>query len=343
MKLILHIGTEKTGTTAIQKYLRSKANLKELKLWTSRSQGLGNHSYFAAYALDTQSTDVALKMRGLCGDAAKHADFRGMIERSLIRDLEASNHSEFVISSEDLSRVFMPAEMARLGKLLAPHFDEIQIVLFVRRQDEIAISRHGMFIRDGLGQRFSFAQIDDLTRRRIYDYAALYNRWWAQFPEAKFSVIPYGHASRNADRDSIDLFLKAVGRSNEHYATPLRANTSISSARYRFFQLMRNRLKSKVSYEEALPILRALPLEELDNVLPSSAANASEYIDWFSASNHYLASQIGEDSFFSSDTSGYPDKFAWDEFDETILACVSDDVIAQFKGEHASGKLKLSF
>lgn len=330
MKLILHIGTEKTGTTAIQKHLESKENLEKLNLWTSRSQGLGNHSYYAAYAFDTSSLDVAMTMRKLPGDREKHAAFREMIERSLVKDLKASSASEFVITSEDLARVFGAHEVGRLSKLFKPHFDEVQIILFVRRQDEVAISRHGMFVRNGIGQRFSFANIEDATRRRFYDYRTLCARWRTQFPEATITIVPYGANSRNAGRDSVELFLEAIGRSTEHYTKRIRANPSLSPARYRFFQMMRNREKSKLTYKEALPLLKELPLGELDKTLPSSAQNAHEFLDWFAGSNLALGAQIGEGHIFSDDLSMYPTNFTWPEFDEEVRARVPKELWDKF-------------
>lgn len=330
MKLLLHIGTEKTGTTAIQKYLESKETLAKLNLWTSRSQGLGNHNYYAAYAFDTHSRDVAMTMRKLQDDDAKHTAFREMIERSLVRDIEMSQTTEFVITSEDLARVFRPQEVARLSALLTRHFDEIQIVLFVRRQDELAISRHGMFIRHRSNQRFSFAAIEDAAKRNFYDYATLYTRWRTQFPEAEMTVVPFGANSRNTGKDSIELFLKAIGRSREFYKKPFRANPSLSPARYRFFQIICNRFGSKLSYEEALPLLQALPIEELDKVLPASANNAAEFLDEFAGSNLSLCAQIGEGHSFGGDVSMYRQTFSWPEFDEEILSKVPQDLLNEF-------------
>lgn len=331
MKLILHIGTEKTGTTAIQKFLTSKKNLEKLQLWTSRSQGLGNHSYYAAYAFDTSSRDVAMTMRKLQNDKEKHSQFRRLIERSLLRDIADSRASDFVITSEDLSRVFQPHEIARLSTFLSAHFDEIQIVLFVRRQDEVAISRHGMFIRDGIGQRFSFESITDRTRHKFYNYSNIYLLWREQFPDAEITVVPYGANSRNGGRDSIELFLEAIGRRTDIYTQSLRANTSISSARYRFFQILRNRGLTKLSYKKASPLLKALNLDELDNVVPASKNSANEFLNWFAASNLLLAAELGKGHLFHDDTTFYQEDFDWEAFDEDILSRVPKDIVARFQ------------
>lgn len=339
MKLILHIGTEKTGTTAIQKFLESKKKLRELELWTSRSQGLGNHSYYAAYAFDTSSHDVAMTMRKLQNDKEKHSQFRRSIERSLLRDIADSSASEFVITSEDLSRVFQPHEIARLSGFLSAHFDEIQIVLFVRRQDEVAISRHGMFIRDGMGQRFSFEAIIDQTRHKFYNYSNVYQRWREQFPNAEITVVPYGANSRNRGRDSIELFLEAIGRRTDLYTQSLRANTSISPARYRFFQILRNRGLTNLSYKKASPLLEALRLGELDNVVPASKTSVNEFLNWFAASNLLLAAELGDGDLFLDDTTAYPEDFDWETFDQDILSRVPEDMFASFQCPEGSASL----
>jgi hypothetical protein len=323
MKLILHIGTEKTGTTAIQKFLASKVNLERFKLSTPKRQGTGNHSYVAAYAMENGSKDVCLRMRNLHNDPTSHRSFRKLIADAISKDISDAQFEDFVISSEDLQRLFKDTEVSRLSELLTPLFDEIQIVAFVRRQDELALSRHGMLVRDGFGDRFAFAKIGPEVRDNFYDYKNLYARWRAGFPKAQIRLVPYGANSINVGRDSIDLFLEAIGAEPLSRASTLIENVSISPARYRFFQMLRNTQGPRVKYGEIVDLLRALPLSDLDPVLPATRQRAREFLIHFKKSNQAIGSILGGMPPFSDDCSMYPESFSWDEFDKRVLLSIS--------------------
>lgn len=110
-RLVLHVGMPKAGSSAIQKYLRKKAAFYALN-------GIAIEDFGAA--LIACSTDRC----GVIPDRLGSADARTYVcsHESLFSKLRSSIHTE------------------RLSSILRAHFDDIDIVIYIRRQDELFVS-----------------------------------------------------------------------------------------------------------------------------------------------------------------------------------------------------------
>jgi hypothetical protein len=137
---IVHIGTEKTGTTTIQSLLASRrAALRALGYWYPTSPGAENHNALSAYASpDTTPEAVGFDPAAF---AAAFADEMANLPPNI----------RTVIFSNELcqSRLITTGRIARLRSLLAPYFDRITILVYLRRQDETACSLYSTALRLG--------------------------------------------------------------------------------------------------------------------------------------------------------------------------------------------------
>ena len=152
MKLILHIGTEKTGTTSIQKFLminRELLNSNNILIPKTISLPEGNHRWGPAFAYDDDFEDDFTLRK-----FKKNKDLRKkMIEEKLKefkKEISMSNANICIISSEQFSsRLTNIENIKKLKKLLSSLFDEISIVLYIRQPIEGAVSALSTSIKCG--------------------------------------------------------------------------------------------------------------------------------------------------------------------------------------------------
>lgn len=147
---ILHIGMEKTGTTAIQYMLRERwGALARLGFHYPQSLGPMSHIGLAAYAADEATEDMRPVMAEFLG--VETLDER-MIEENLAREMASlppSTHTVIFSSEHCHSRLVYPSHVERLQKLLTPYFETITVLVYLRRQDEMASSSYSTRLRAG--------------------------------------------------------------------------------------------------------------------------------------------------------------------------------------------------
>ena len=151
MKLVCHIGTPKTASTFLQNtcagnpdWLRDNGLLypdlltprpNHITLFYANSDGL--HAFARDYGL-TSRDDVSRLRKKLSDTIARQ------IEKA------SGDIHTMVMSSENLTgNLVSPAGVARLKEFLAPHFEDIRILMYVRRQDDASLSMYGEFMRRG--------------------------------------------------------------------------------------------------------------------------------------------------------------------------------------------------
>jgi len=109
-----------------------------------------------------------------------------VMKREFIAEMAALPESikTVVISKEDFCHmVVSDEEFAALRVILEPHFDPIEIVVYLRRQDQHYASLYSEALR--IGQIMPPQPVREIFgRSTYYDYDVLLDRWAAHFPEA---------------------------------------------------------------------------------------------------------------------------------------------------------------
>jgi hypothetical protein len=149
--LILHIGLTKTGSTSIQHALAAAhAAMAAQGVYYPRSAGYLEHPLLALACVDDAAQPGLIHRAVWKGvpPAQRLAAFRAALAAE-IADLPAD--ARCVMSSEHISRLLRsPAEVGRLGDLLRPHFGTIEVVAYLRRQDQHAASAYAERLRGGI-------------------------------------------------------------------------------------------------------------------------------------------------------------------------------------------------
>ena len=230
----LHIGGEKTGTSSLQaSFARSRASLAQQGVFYCHSLGNKNHRALATCAMRLDRRDFAHVSLKLHSDKDRQR-FQAQVKTNLRNEIGSLRRdSTFIISSEQLqSRLIFDEEIDFVKEALSI-FDRVTVILYLRPQIDVAISRYSMSLRSGesnpdvLNKSFR-------SNHPYYDYLALDNRWSNAFG-AKNVIV------RNFDEcgDIVGDFSGLLALSEPPIS--VRLNESLTLAQARFLKLFNSR------------------------------------------------------------------------------------------------------
>jgi hypothetical protein len=148
---VIHVGLEKTGSTAIQSWLHSaRQELLQSGILVPQSIGAPNHTRLVAACLDDGVLDN-IKAHYLSRQVWHEAEWRAQTRADFDAEVTGvPGWSKLVISSELISsRLHSLTEVARLCDWIGRHVDRLHFVVYIRRQDELAVSRFSTALRTG--------------------------------------------------------------------------------------------------------------------------------------------------------------------------------------------------
>ncbi len=186
-QLILHIGTEKTGTTSLQADLY--ANRDALA-----AQGVGllsaadtpNNRRIASYARMRPAHEFYDLQLARTGE-----NWREVLQQAVraeIQAMPASMHSVIVTSEHLQSRLNTVEEVQRVADLFAGLFEQVKVIVYLRRQDRLATSLYSTALRGGWAYDTPFTDGAPVTQDLYYNYAELLKRWAQVFGAANINV-----------------------------------------------------------------------------------------------------------------------------------------------------------
>lgn len=189
-RAILHIGAEKTGSTALQVYLTTNRKaLTKHGYFYSRAAGWQNHASLCRYALPAGARNAPGRLK----PGVTHEEFRQALENSLAEEAARHPESTLLFSNEHCrGRLVTAEQVADLHRMLAGLFDDISVVVYIRRQDELAVSYYSTMLKSG-GVKQEI--IPSRPNSDFYDYWGLLQRWGSVFGEANIDIGIFGRAS----------------------------------------------------------------------------------------------------------------------------------------------------
>ena len=220
---IVHIGDRKTGSTTIQQFLT--ANKQTLarngKVVSEAAFRRVYHSGLTSYALDDHVIDTPARRHWDLTSIEDIASFRTSLRDGLLSEAQAVDATAAVLfSHEDLFRI-QDHEVERLAELLREIYDNIEIVVYLRRQADRDASEYGQALKNG------HTGVDLLAHCRS-DYHELLNRWARHFGEDAIKPRIFD-AGDFVGGDLIDDFCDAAGLGDPtQYERVAAANESLS-------------------------------------------------------------------------------------------------------------------
>lgn len=172
-RLIIHIGTKKTGTTTLQGHL--KAN----HAW------LADRGIFVSLASGSEE-DKRVSRAYMAGNPADAATWFSEARRFV-----ATGGHTAILTAESLADL-LPDEIAAIKRDIPAIFGEVRIVLYVRRQDMASVSHYSTSIKGGgVSKSLMSNGMGDRGRRAI-NYGSIVRDWGRCFGRDAVAVYNYG-------------------------------------------------------------------------------------------------------------------------------------------------------
>lgn len=250
MRAIVHIGTAKTGTTSIQRFLRdNRALLGERGYVVPAAMGEDRHDALAVMGLDPQPVMRVHRRVGIhdAGDLPGYVARTSEAMRAAVTD--APPGSTMILTSEDLSTLLVRQEqVARfVAWLHSCGITGIEVLVYLRRQDAMQIAAYSTSIKAGGSAPFTFPAGDTAAGPSSrMNYAALLDRW-------SDAVDPGVVAARLFQRsdlvegDVVHDFLHAIGLTEtEALRFPRAANTSLDATALEYLRLINRHVPVRI-------------------------------------------------------------------------------------------------
>lgn len=196
MKAVIHIGTEKTGTTTLQNALKSAdATLRAHGIAYLSTPGRDDSRALAAACLAKPGRDEYLRKEGV-DTAEKLAAFRDEVfadVRTRIAEQPDNCHTVVISSEHFHSRLRTRESLQHLQTCLALAVDRIRVVCYLRRQVDVATSLYSTLLKTG-----GTATLEQAVRQvchpenHYYNYQAMLDLWAGAFGPDALDVRRFG-------------------------------------------------------------------------------------------------------------------------------------------------------
>lgn len=223
MRCIVHIGTEKTGTTSFQAFMHeNRAAIREQGIVYPINLGGNNHRMIATYGLSLETADESVRNFGIITEEQMR-EFYGSVEQKLVAQLpENSNANTWIISSEHLhSRLTSVDQIKRVKNLLQPIFDDIEIHVHLRPQIDVLVSLASTQTRVGGAVRPSFFERAK-PDKMYYNYDMLVEAWEDVFGAENVYCLAFRDTP-----DFLGYISQRVGLNLDVLPKPKRVNEAI--------------------------------------------------------------------------------------------------------------------
>ncbi|MBD1389790.1 hypothetical protein IC617_10160 [Neiella sp. HB171785] len=188
-QLVLHIGSEKTATTYLQRLLSSQRQNIENQGVLYPKIGFNEQAHFSLVAalhdLDHSQSLEFVPPGVKCTIESEWLPLLEMLTRQ-------TDYHTVVLSAEHFSSRLGPNALYKLQSLLSALTDySIKILYYVRRQDDFFESWYSTYIKAG-GKESLTASFNKLKNNRsILDFHYIISNWIKAFPNAEYSVRSY--------------------------------------------------------------------------------------------------------------------------------------------------------
>jgi hypothetical protein len=286
--LWLHIGSHKTGTTALQSGL----------LIAKRKKALGPFSY-----CHVEEKSHCNAIVDAIGD---NKEMRWTFNRDILEQ-SMPEKGNVIVSAERLFWLDEQAEIEKLAEYARRNFDDVKVVAYLRRQDELAVSFRKTTVITGVGRRFFGDRIGSFPEYhphmdRYFCYAEKLELWENVFGAENVIVRKYQKSDLSGD-DTLSDFFSVIGLECGKFVTE--KNTQWNRSQLAVGMWLQHKGYSKA---EILCVIKGI--EDDQRMLPARA-EAMAFMRRFAASNARLALKYdptGPSTYFDEDFSKFPEQ-----------------------------------
>lgn len=294
MKTIVHIGMQKTGSTAIQQYLHhNRDELAANGVLFPKGLGRLNQQTLPLIGKGNQSVSALHRKLKLLTpeDAVAHVR---RASRRLGQQVREQRPRTLILSSEQLSaEVRSPEDISRFAAWVRRYGPDPTIVVYVRRQDLWLLSRYSMQILYGGTHTFELPDPSATGPGTLFDYRWLVDRWAEEFGPDHVIVRVF-ERERLVRGDVVHDFMDAIGEtalgSLPHPGQP---NTSLDAGAIEFMRLFNAHVPHMLDggpnplRRRLIPAMETMPLAGPQWSLPAHVAR--DFVERFAEGNTDLA------------------------------------------------------
>jgi hypothetical protein len=189
MKCIIHIGTEKTATTLLQKWLyENEGNFSAQGIALTRSAQFPNNMKLAGYFQDRPGG--ILRINNITNSEERDLFFNDF-EAEFFSELDGKSktHDTFIITSEHFhSGLTSPEALQNLKEFLDRFFSEYRIVCYFREQTNVRKSLYSTALKNGYSGKIEDFANDVGSESHYYNYLNFFRLWEDAF--GKDNLLP---------------------------------------------------------------------------------------------------------------------------------------------------------
>lgn len=233
MKLIVHIGTEKTGTSSIQNALfENKALLLEKGFYFSQCAGSRNNIQFPLSCMqyDREDEDYYFTNNGIATNQQR-AQYYNELKKKFEDEVSAlTDIHTVIISSEHFHSLLVDEQEVKTFKdLLGDMFSSIKIVCYLREQVATCISHYSTRIKTGDSDDLSTFIKRCTPQNPYYNYLDLLDRWSTVFGKSNLIVGLFDKRTLRNNDIVDDFFYKIeLDTSQTEFIRPKKTNQSLN-------------------------------------------------------------------------------------------------------------------
>jgi hypothetical protein len=280
MRIILHIGLYKTGTTAVQRFFtRNRSALTERGVLYPESFTKFDAHHPLPWALGVGHRDKVPSVRP------------DEVVRAILQEAASAGADTVILSSEEFINLEAAERLQKLKKLFDGH--AIEIIIYLRRQDSLLLSSYGQHVRM-YSIRFSGTISDFLLKHSNflikYNYWGMLQRWAAVFGSDAMRIKLYDQArfpQGNIVQDFADTL--GIGLDGCDVRKVSGINRNLSDLGLEVLRRLNAMPLDEASHHRFIRLLDESPLQGQGDYQLLSRRNRQELMGQFANSNGRVA------------------------------------------------------
>ncbi len=359
-RAIIHVGTEKTGTTSLQQLLADNRDwLRAQGVLFPISAGKVNHTRLVAAAEDDGVIDN-IKAHIMAARRETEARLRKTFRADLKQELAGGAPWHTMVLSSELihSRLHTRSEIERLMSFVADAVDSVTIMVVLRRQDQLAVSRFSTAVRTGhTGFDDVFGDIAEHAYRRLppsrdisdmthyYDYTRLIDRFSPYVQDTNFVARLY--EADGIRMDPVQLLAEVLDLDPAQLSDNAPSLNAAMSAEAQYVISQLNQrippyLPSGKRNEDVRALKQRIEAELSGQPRNVSRDAAKAFLARFDKSNEAVRARFFPDraTLFDSDFSMYPQSVDYSDYPARFGPVVSEYVASLVRMSQPSSALK---
>ncbi|MAT91811.1 MAG: hypothetical protein CME59_04360 [Halioglobus sp.] len=180
MRAIVHIGTEKTGTTSIQKLLYvNRRKFRGAGYHFIQSAGKQNNRALPAYCINDDKFDDFYRHQGILTLEQRQEYKAGFLREfeAELASLPRGVHTVLISSEHFHSRIRTEEEMDNVHALLSPYFEDIRILCYLREQVTTCASYYSTHLKSGGMESFDVFMQRCAPGNYYFNYHTMLANW----------------------------------------------------------------------------------------------------------------------------------------------------------------------